>query len=64
MPTNQKRNSDYTALYYLAGGFIIGCIVGRASSSVALPELPSRKDAQDTYDHALQAVKSLLARAG
>lgn len=59
----RKAKTDSLALYYLAGGFIVGCLVGRASSSVPLPQLPSRKEALDTYETALDAVKSLLARA-
>lgn len=60
---NNRKNADNSALLYLAGGFIVGCIVGRASSSVSLPELPSRKDAQATYETAVETIKALLARA-
>ena len=63
MAKNTKGNSDSLALYYLAGGFIVGCILGRASSSVALPALPSKKEAQATYDNAVDAIRNLLARA-
>ncbi len=63
MANNSKRKSDGLSLYYLAGGFIVGCIVGRASSAVPLPQLPSRKEAQETYDSAVDAIKALLARA-
>jgi hypothetical protein len=61
--SNHKRNTDSLALYYLAGGFIVGCIVGRVSSSVPLPQLPSKKEAQETYDNVVDAIKGLLARA-
>jgi hypothetical protein len=63
MPNNRKKGADNSALFYLAGGFIVGCIVGRALSSVALPELPTKKEAQATYENAVDAVKALFARA-
>jgi hypothetical protein len=60
---NKRKNADSSAILYLAGGFIVGCIVGRASSSVPLPELPTRREALATYDKAVDAIKALLARA-
>jgi hypothetical protein len=63
MRSMKRRNNEGLALYYLAGGFIVGCIVGRASSSVDLSELPSRKQAMDTYEGAVDVIKDLIARA-
>ena len=62
MPTKRK-NADSSAIVYVAGGFIVGCIVGRASSSVPLPELPTKREALTAYDNAVDALKALLARA-
>jgi hypothetical protein len=64
MPSrNNRKNADNFALYCLAGGFIVGCIVGRASSLLPLLELPTKKEAQATYDNVADTIKALLARA-
>jgi hypothetical protein len=56
-----KSRSDRLVLY-MTGAFIVGCVVGRASSSVSLPQLPSSKVAHATYENAVDAIKALLSR--
>jgi hypothetical protein len=66
MPTkNIRKKTDSTGMYYLIGGFIVGCLVGRVSSSVplpSLPEIPNKKDALETYENAVHALKALVGR--
>jgi hypothetical protein len=59
--SDRRVRADRLA-FYLVGAFLFGCVIGRASSSIELPSLPSRKRSHESFNNALEAIKSLLSR--
>lgn len=59
--SDRRVRADRLA-FYLVGAFLFGCVIGRVSSSVPLPSLPSTKRSRESVDNTLEAIKSLLSR--